>query len=209
MDPRDARDAHPPPRVQILSFLCSFRKNNRLAHLHLELAPPLPSGNTGSATVNAVADLRGGARDVAPPGGPNSFNFMQFLGKFGKIVCLPPPGGGGAPSWKSSIRHSNGPMFTIGNVLKFAIKWDRLEISEFLWFASNSKLRLIHTKFKILQLVSSVCLCTLEAQLFSPQERRLVYFIAKHFLGTLRIFFLMRHFRYNLKRILMLLTLYN
>ena len=23
----------------------------------------------------------------APPGGPNSFNFMQFLGKFGKIVC--------------------------------------------------------------------------------------------------------------------------
>ena len=32
------------------------------------------------------------------PGGPNSFNFMQFLGKFGKIICwrpLPPPG-----SWR-------------------------------------------------------------------------------------------------------------
>ena len=28
----------------------------------------------------------------APPGGPNSFNFMQFLGKFGKIVCWRPPG---------------------------------------------------------------------------------------------------------------------
>ena len=27
-----------------------------------------------------------------PPGGPNSFNFMQFLGKFGKIVCWHPPG---------------------------------------------------------------------------------------------------------------------
>ena len=26
----------------------------------------------------------------APPGGPNSFNFMQFLGKFGKIVCWCP-----------------------------------------------------------------------------------------------------------------------
>ena len=32
-----------------------------------------------------MADLRG-AR------GPNSFNFMQFLGKFGKIVCWRPPG---------------------------------------------------------------------------------------------------------------------
>ena len=34
----------------------------------------------------AVADLRGGARDA------NSFNFMQFSGKYGKIVCWRPPG---------------------------------------------------------------------------------------------------------------------
>ena len=34
---------------------------------------------------------KGGARH-APSGGPNSFNFMQFLGKFGKIVCWRPPG---------------------------------------------------------------------------------------------------------------------
>ena len=26
-----------------------------------------------------------------PPGRPNSFNFMQFLGEFGKIVYSPPP----------------------------------------------------------------------------------------------------------------------
>ena len=26
------------------------------------------------------------------PGGPNSFNFMQFLGNFDKIVCWCPPG---------------------------------------------------------------------------------------------------------------------
>ena len=26
----------------------------------------------------------------APPGGPNSFNFMQFLGNFGEIVCWCP-----------------------------------------------------------------------------------------------------------------------
>ena len=45
----------------------------------------------------------------APPGGPNSFNFMQFLGKFGKIACSPSSGkswirhctlrGGGAPTY--------------------------------------------------------------------------------------------------------------
>ena len=35
---------------------------------------------------------KGGTGDACPPGGPNSFNFMQFLGKFGKIVCWCPPG---------------------------------------------------------------------------------------------------------------------
>ena len=40
----------------------------------------------------SVADLRGDTRDARLPwGGPNSFNFMQFLGKFGKIVCWWPP----------------------------------------------------------------------------------------------------------------------
>ena len=36
-------------------------------------------------------------RAPPPPGGPNSFNFMQFLGKFGKIVCWRPPPPG---SWR-------------------------------------------------------------------------------------------------------------
>ena len=44
-----------------------------------------------------VADLRGCARDAPPRGCPNSFNFMQFLGKFGKIVCWRPPRGELAP----------------------------------------------------------------------------------------------------------------
>ena len=41
---------------------------------------------------------KGGARDENPPpaGGPNSFNFMQFLRKFGKIICWRPPLG----SWR-------------------------------------------------------------------------------------------------------------
>ena len=33
-----------------------------------------------------IGGSKGGMRD-APLGGPNSFNFMQFLGKFGKIIC--------------------------------------------------------------------------------------------------------------------------
>ena len=40
----------------------------------------------------AVADLHSKILDAPPPPrGPNSFNFMQFLGKFGKIVCWCPP----------------------------------------------------------------------------------------------------------------------
>ena len=52
-------------------------------------------------------DLRGNTRDERPPGGSNSFNFMQFLGNFGKIVCWRPPPGGLAspPTGKSWIRH--------------------------------------------------------------------------------------------------------
>ena len=49
----------------------------------------------------AVADLRGGVRTHAPPRRPNSFNFMQFLGEFGKIVCSrPPPWRVHAPPWE-------------------------------------------------------------------------------------------------------------
>ena len=62
-------------------------------------------------TENRLCDLssggsKGGAKDACPPGGPNSFNFMQFSGKYGKIVCWRPPWGVGAPSsGKSWIRH--------------------------------------------------------------------------------------------------------
>ena len=41
-----------------------------------------------------MADLHSKIVDARPPPpeGPNSFNFMQFLGNFGKIVCWCPPG---------------------------------------------------------------------------------------------------------------------
>ena len=60
-----------------------------------------------SAYTQPVADLHSKILDAPPPpGGPNSFNFMQFLGKYGKIVCWRPPWGVGAPSsGKSWIRH--------------------------------------------------------------------------------------------------------
>ena len=64
--------------------------------------PPatVPVGGAGVA----VADLRG-VRDACPPGGPNSFNFMQFLGKYGKIICWCPRGVGTPSLGKSWIHH--------------------------------------------------------------------------------------------------------
>ena len=59
-----------------------------------------------------VADLRGAQGTRAPHGGPNSFNFMQFLGKFDKFVCWRPPWGVGAPSsGKSWICHCDVEIF--------------------------------------------------------------------------------------------------
>ena len=45
---------------------------------------------TNSGKCQSSGGSKGSARD-APPGGPNSFNFMQFLGNFCKIVCWRPP----------------------------------------------------------------------------------------------------------------------
>ena len=54
--------------------------------------------NWSETWYHSVADL-GGARGTRIPPGPNSFNFMHVLGKFGKIICwcprrlAPPPQG--------------------------------------------------------------------------------------------------------------------
>ena len=40
-------------------------------------------------------------RDICPPKGPNSFNFMQFLGKFGKLYVGAPLGVGTPPQGDS------------------------------------------------------------------------------------------------------------
>ena len=45
--------------------------------------------DTFSQTIT-VADLDCKILDVQPPWGPNSFHFMQLLGKFDKILCWHP-----------------------------------------------------------------------------------------------------------------------
>ena len=52
----------------------------------------------------SLADLRGAQGTCAPPGCPNSFDFMQFSGKFGKIICWRPP----PPPGEELVRPSQG-----------------------------------------------------------------------------------------------------
>ena len=75
-----------------------------------------------------VADLRGREGRAPPSWGPNSFNFMQFSGKYGKIVCwrpqrvgAPPRGNPGsatgyesdiAPRW---VQGESSLMFTLSS----------------------------------------------------------------------------------------------
>ena len=61
-------------------------------------------GANGSA--NDSGGSKGEREGRAPPGGPNSLNFMQFFEKIWQNRMLEPPRGVGAPSsGKSWIRH--------------------------------------------------------------------------------------------------------
>ena len=104
--------------TEIVKFLCSpvWEILDILTQFSMELSI-YPFGRIGCrATYDLlilsqpipVADLHSKILDVPPPPEcPNSFNFMQFLGNFGKIVCWsPPPPGSWRPTWgKSWIRH--------------------------------------------------------------------------------------------------------
>ena len=58
----------------------------------------------------SVADLHSKILDARHlPGGPNSFNFMQFWGKFGKIVCWPLP----SESWRPHLGEILDPPLTV------------------------------------------------------------------------------------------------
>ena len=89
--------------------LCLIRQGRKVIELqegNVFIRDCLSSGRRFHVTLTSGGS-KGGARDPRPPGGLHSFNFMQFLGKFGKIVCWrPPPPGSCAPSsGKSWIRH--------------------------------------------------------------------------------------------------------
>ena len=59
---------------------------------------------------------KGGRRGRAPsPGGPNSFNFMQFLGKIDKFVCWRPP-------WELAPPPRGNPGSATG-VNTLSVKW--------------------------------------------------------------------------------------
>ena len=65
-----------------------------------------------------------------PPLRPNSFNFMQFLGEFGKIACSRPPlGGFTPPPWGNPGSVTDNPHISIMLIKGSAIytEW----ISEF------------------------------------------------------------------------------
>ena len=63
-----------------------------------------------------MADLRGREGRVHS-WGPNSFNFMQFLGKFSKIVCWRPRAVGAPSLGKSWIRHCRATFLVYRHVL--------------------------------------------------------------------------------------------
>ena len=92
----------------------------------------------------AVVDLRGAARDVRPPGGPNSFNFMQCFGKISqnRMFASPPQRGVGAPtSVKSWISYWPGPCeFDYNPLRSLTIHYNSYimwKVEMFLAFSSN------------------------------------------------------------------------
>ena len=74
--------------------------------IHSTQGPSFQNSGIKHKNTSPLADLRGGREGRTPPpkvGHPNSFNFMQFLGEFGKIAPLLE---GSRPTWgKSWIRH--------------------------------------------------------------------------------------------------------
>ena len=84
-----------------------------------------------------MADLHSKILDARPPGGPNSFNFMHFLGKFGKIVCWRPPPGELAPPPRGIPRSA-----TVNNFVAVADAHNRYRIqSGFIYNRAKAKMK--------------------------------------------------------------------
>ena len=89
-----------------MDFYCSPINDTGIRLPRLEFGREYRTVKVHSHQVKAkaVADLRG-VLGTRGPGGPNSFNCMQFLVKFGEIVCWRPLEGWRPTSWKSWIRY--------------------------------------------------------------------------------------------------------
>ena len=74
----------------------SFADSNKQCLLHNVTVNP-PSTSTIVVKMVCSGGSKGGHEGRAPPWGSEFFQFMQFSGKFGKIVCWHPPPGELAP----------------------------------------------------------------------------------------------------------------
>ena len=73
-----------------------------------------------------MADLHSEIVDAPLPWGPNSFNFVQFLGKFGKIICWYPLEG-----WCPHLRDilDLSPAFVLGHLCWKAVPVKSLSVT--------------------------------------------------------------------------------
>ena len=69
----------------------------------------------------AVTDLRG-REGCTPPWGSNSFNFMQFFGKIGKIICWHLPGDL-APPPRGNPGSATADNFSLIDHMTTYLKW--------------------------------------------------------------------------------------
>ena len=78
----------------------------------------------------------------APPGGPNSFNFMQFLGKFGKIVCWHLP----LESWRPLLGEIlDPPLVILVLVIFYFCHQTRVYFTEVIYYNTGQE-HLIRTR---------------------------------------------------------------
>ena len=90
--------------MDIKPNLCIYNKFYSSFNRFIKFQTPTPLADLRGCY--ALADLGGREGRTPPPGRPNSFDFMQFSGKFG--VFTPPLEGSCPPSGKSWIRHCYG-----------------------------------------------------------------------------------------------------
>ena len=126
---------------------CSYRVWNPNSSLHLQQykrAISLVSQTTiGYKTTIPVADLRG-ARGT-PLGRPNSINFMQFLGKFGKIVCWRPPPGELAPPPRGNPGSATAYNINIHTIYNITLKTNILYYFIFITFVHHHYSKVLNT----------------------------------------------------------------